>query len=167
MFKASIIEAAAQSYSLLYVLHFYYIVYFFTIIMIYCNNTVLWLLWERNFPVCGTIKEFRFWKERAKVVQASNQDPPGRLPLKVVHTGQTGRISQKSPRTSWRYNIAHLAWERLGIPRRSWKELLEDWKTLNSPLPPNPEKANVEAFCFYLPFSLWPTLESELYRYIP
>ena len=32
----------------------------FTIIY-FCNINVLWLLWQRNFPVCGTIKEKWFW----------------------------------------------------------------------------------------------------------
>ena len=31
---------------------------FFTIVAAFCNITVLWLLWQRNFPICGTIKEF-------------------------------------------------------------------------------------------------------------
>ena len=30
-------------------------------IFYYCFTTVLWLLWQTNFPVCGTIKEYWFW----------------------------------------------------------------------------------------------------------
>ena len=44
-----------QSISISY-LFFYYIVIFFTIIIAYCNISILWLLWHRNVPVCRTIK---------------------------------------------------------------------------------------------------------------
>lgn len=37
------------------------VVYFFTIIIVNWNITLLWPLWQRNVPVCGTIKEFWFW----------------------------------------------------------------------------------------------------------
>ena len=37
-----------------YFLPFYCL--FFTIIIVYCNITVLWLLWQTNVPACRTNK---------------------------------------------------------------------------------------------------------------
>ena len=44
-----------------YFLPFYHVVYFYNLIlllaiMVYCNWTVLWLLWLTNFPICRTKK---------------------------------------------------------------------------------------------------------------
>ena len=46
-------------YSILFCLvPFNYIVYFLTIVIVFLNTTVLQLLWQTNFPVCGTVKEY-------------------------------------------------------------------------------------------------------------
>ena len=39
-----------------------------TIIIAYCNITVLWLLWQRNVPACRTVKEFWFWSSQWALV---------------------------------------------------------------------------------------------------
>ena len=31
---------------------------FFTVVIVFCNISVRWLLWQRGVPVCGTIKEY-------------------------------------------------------------------------------------------------------------
>ncbi|TWW64209.1 hypothetical protein D4764_03G0012170 [Takifugu flavidus] len=48
--------------------------------------------------------------------------PPGRLPGEVFRACPSGRRPPGRPRTRWRDYVSRLAWERLGIPRMSWKK---------------------------------------------
>ncbi|KAI3359235.1 hypothetical protein L3Q82_002753 [Scortum barcoo] len=50
--------------------------------------------------------------------------PPGRLPREVFQACPTGRRPRGRPRTRWRDYVSRLAWERLGIPRKSWRKCL-------------------------------------------
>ena len=36
--------------------YLFIILFIFTIVVVYCNITVLWLLCIRNYPICGTNK---------------------------------------------------------------------------------------------------------------
>ncbi|KAK7886862.1 hypothetical protein WMY93_026483 [Mugilogobius chulae] len=49
--------------------------------------------------------------------------PPGRLPGEVFRACPTGRRPRGRPRTRWRDYVSRLAWERLGIPQKSWRKL--------------------------------------------
>ncbi|KAK7896322.1 hypothetical protein WMY93_021647 [Mugilogobius chulae] len=48
--------------------------------------------------------------------------PPGRLPREVFRACPTGRRPRGRPRTRWRDYVSRLAWERLGIPQKSWRK---------------------------------------------
>ncbi|KAI3354568.1 hypothetical protein L3Q82_019072 [Scortum barcoo] len=50
--------------------------------------------------------------------------PPGRLPREVFQACPTGRRPRGRPRTRWRDYVSRLAWERLGVPRKSWRKCL-------------------------------------------
>ncbi len=50
--------------------------------------------------------------------------PPGRLPWKVFQARPTGRRPRGRPRTRWRDYVSRLAWERLGVPLKSWRKWL-------------------------------------------
>ena len=54
----SILFYSILFYSISYLL---ILLFVFTIVIVFWNTTVLWLLWQTNFPVCGTIKEHWFW----------------------------------------------------------------------------------------------------------
>ncbi len=75
------------------------------------------------------------------MVQASDQDPPGCLPLEVSGGCPTGRRPRGRPRTRWRDYISHLASERLGILQEALENvagLRDVWTTLLSLLRPRP-----------------------------
>jgi len=64
--------------------------------------------------------------------------PPGHFPFRAR---LTGRRPQGRPRTHWRDNTSHLAWERLGVPQEELESVAgekEAWGALLSRLPPRP-----------------------------
>ena len=48
--------------------------------------------------------------------------PLGHLPGDVFRAHPIGRRPRGRPRTRWRDYVSRLAWERLGVPRKSWRK---------------------------------------------
>jgi len=69
----------------------------------------------------------------AEVVWASDYDASRALPLEVFRARPTGRRPRGRPRTLWRDNIDHLAWERHGISQEELESVAgekESWGAL-------------------------------------